>query len=43
MELGISPPPTKNTQMTTSVFVVVGDPQDSNQSIPSLTRSNFKA
>ena len=29
--------------MTTSVFVVVGDPQASNQSIPSLTRSNFNA
>ena len=27
--------------LTTSVFVVVSDPQRSNQSIPSLTRSNF--
>jgi hypothetical protein len=28
---------------TTSVFVVVGDPHFSNQSMPSLTRSNFSA
>ena len=27
--------------LTSSVFVVVGEPQRSNQSIPSLTRSNF--
>ena len=30
-------------QMTPDVFVVVCDPHASNQSIPSLTRSNFNA
>jgi len=29
--------------LTTSGLTVVSDPQRSNQSIPSLTRSNFKA
>jgi hypothetical protein len=30
-------------QTTNNVFVVVGDPHASNQSMPSLTRSNFNA